>query len=144
MLNPPFSVLADKAGLKSMGTAVKAIGPYQASAGFVMRDWARANEDTLVRYLQAYVEGLRWSLDAANKDQAVRFLMDRLKLAEDVATRSYEIATGPDGMAKDAQLDLEGFRNVLKLRATHGGGGAPSAPEKYIDLSYYQKALAGL
>ena len=39
---------------------------------------------------------------------------------------------------------MEGFRNVLKLRATHESGGEAPSPEKYIDLSYYQKALAGL
>ena len=44
------------------------IGPYQATGGFVMRAWAKQNEDTLVKYLQAYVEGVRWSLDPANKD----------------------------------------------------------------------------
>src|SRR4051794_2658538 len=75
MLNPPFSVLAEKAGLKNLGSAVKAIGPYQATGGFVMRAWAKANEDVLVKYLQAYVEGVRWSLDPANTQQAVRLLM---------------------------------------------------------------------
>jgi ABC-type nitrate/sulfonate/bicarbonate transport system substrate-binding protein len=146
MLNPPFSVLAEKAGLKNMGSAVKAVGPYQATAGFVMRPWAKQNEDTLVKYLQAYVEGVRWSLDPANKDQAVRLLMERLKLAEDVATQAYTVATGPEGFAKDGALDVEGFRNVLKLRATHLGtwGGTPPGPERYLDLSYYQKAFAGL
>jgi ABC-type nitrate/sulfonate/bicarbonate transport system substrate-binding protein len=147
MLNPPFSVLAQKAGLKSMGSAVKAIGPYQATGGFVMRAWAKANEDTLVKYLQAYVEGVRWSLDPANKEQAVRMLMDRLKLAEDVATQAYEFATDPaEGFAKDGKVDLEGFKTVLRLRAAHLGtwGGTPPAPEKYLDLSYYQKAFAGL
>jgi ABC-type nitrate/sulfonate/bicarbonate transport system substrate-binding protein len=147
MLNPPFSVLAQKAGLKSLGSAVKTVGPYQATAGFVMRAWAKANDDTLVKYLQAYVEGVRWSLDPANKETAVKLLMDRLKLAEDVATAAYEAATDPaEGFAKDGKVDLEGFRNVLKLRATHLGtwGGTPPAPEKYLDLSYYQKAFAGL
>jgi ABC-type nitrate/sulfonate/bicarbonate transport system substrate-binding protein len=147
MLNPPFSTLAEKAGLKSMGSAVRAIGPYQATAGFVMRSWAKANEDTLVKYLQAYIEGVRWTLDPQNKAQAIDFLKERLKLADDIATRAYEIATDPaEGFAKDAALDLEGFRNVLKLRATHLGtwGGVAPAPEKYIDLGYYQKAFAGL
>ena len=73
MLNPPFTFHADKAGLHSLGSAVKAMGPYQATAGFVMRAWAKDNEDTLVKYLQAYVEGVRWSLDPANKEQAIRF-----------------------------------------------------------------------
>jgi hypothetical protein len=47
---------------------------------------------------------------------------------------------------KDAVIDLEGLRNVLRLRAAHLGtwGGTPPAPEKYLDLSYYRKALAGL
>src|SRR3954453_23945161 len=53
MLNPPFTLRADKAGLKSLGSAVKILGPYQATAGIVRRDWAKANADTLVRYLQA-------------------------------------------------------------------------------------------
>ena len=35
---------------------------------------------------------------------------------------------------------------MLKLRATHLGtwGGNPPDPAKYIDLTYYQKALAGM
>jgi ABC-type nitrate/sulfonate/bicarbonate transport system substrate-binding protein len=147
MLNPPFSTMAEKAGLKSLGSAVKAIGPYQASAGFVMRAWAKANEDTLVKYLQAYVEGVRWSLDPNNKEDAVGFLMKRLFLTEEIATRAYAVATDPaEGLARDGKLDLDGFRNVLKLRAAHLGtwGGTPPAPETFIDLSYYRKALAGL
>jgi ABC-type nitrate/sulfonate/bicarbonate transport system substrate-binding protein len=147
MLNPPFSVLAEKAGLKNMGSAVKAIGPYQATGGFVMRAWAKANEDVLVKYLQAYVEGVRWSLDPVNKEQAVRLLMDRLKLAEDVANASLCVCKPirPKGFARDGKVDLEGFKNVLKLRAVHLGtwGGTPPAPEKYLDLSYYQKAVCG-
>jgi ABC-type nitrate/sulfonate/bicarbonate transport system substrate-binding protein len=147
MLNPPFSIRAEKAGLKNMGSAVKTIGPYQATGGFVMRAWAKANEDTLVKYLQAYVEGVRWSLDPKNKTEAIGLLAERLKLPEDVAAQSYAIATDAvEGYDKDAQIDLEGFRNVLKLRATHLGtwGGNPPDPAKYLDLSYYQKALAGM
>jgi hypothetical protein len=38
---------------------------------------------------------------------------------------------------------MEGFKNVVKFRADWTGV-TPGAPEKYLDLSYYQKALAGL
>ena len=31
MLNPPFSIRAEKAGLKSIGSAAEAIGAYQAT-----------------------------------------------------------------------------------------------------------------
>jgi len=38
---------------------------------------------------------------------------------------------------------MQGFRNVLALRAEIEGswGGKPPAPERYVDLSYYENAL---
>ncbi len=147
VLNPPWSFRASQAGLKDMGAAAKAIGTYQSDGAFVMRDWAKANSDTLVRYISAYVEGRRWVLDPANKAEAIQLLVDRLKLPPEVAALSYGVATDPaDSIAKDAKFDMEGFKNVLKLRAEIEGqwGGNPPPPEKYIDLSYYDKAVAGL
>lgn len=145
ILNVPFSITAERAGLKNMGSVVQALGPYQATAGWVMRDWARQNEAVLVRYIQAYVEGLRWSLNPANKAEAVAMLADRLKLPPDVAAQAYELAADPQlGFARDARFDLDGFRNVLKIRAEFDGSNTPPPAEKYLDLSYHQKALSGL
>jgi len=147
VLNPPFSFRAGEAGLKDMGTATKAVGAYQSDGAFVMRDWAKANSDALVRYISAYVEGRRWALDPANKAEAIALLSERLKLTPQVAALAYAAATDPaEGMAKDAKFDMAGFANVLKLRAEIEGqwGGRPPAPEKYVDLSYYDRALSGL
>jgi ABC-type nitrate/sulfonate/bicarbonate transport system substrate-binding protein len=141
MLNPPFSVRAEKAGLKDMGTAAAALGAYQGTSAFVLRAWGKANADTLVKYLEAYVEGLRWSFDPKNKAEAVGLLVERLKLPEDIATLSYD--STKDGFNRDGALDMDGVKNVLKLRAQFEGG-TPAEPEKYLDLSYYQKARAGL
>ena len=47
VLNPPCSFRAREMGLKDMGAAAKAIGSYQADGAFVMREWAKANGDTL-------------------------------------------------------------------------------------------------
>jgi ABC-type nitrate/sulfonate/bicarbonate transport system substrate-binding protein len=146
-LNPPFSILASRSGLKDAGEMVKMIGPYQATGAWVMRSWGEANADTLVQYLQAYIQGLRWAVDPDNKAEMVAMMAERLKLAPDVAAQSYAVATDPQsGFAKDAKLDLDGFRNVLKLRADLEGqwGGTPPSPEKYIDASYYDRALKGL
>jgi ABC-type nitrate/sulfonate/bicarbonate transport system substrate-binding protein len=141
MMNPPFSVRAEKAGLKSLDTAANALGAYQGSAAFVLRTWGAANADTLVKYLQGCIEGLRWMLEPKNKAEAVGILVERLKLPEDIAAQAYDATL--KGFNKDGALDMEGVRNVLKLRAQFEGG-TPASPEKYIDLSYYQKALAGM
>jgi hypothetical protein len=45
--------------------------------------------------------------------------------------------------AKDARFDMAGFKNTLRLRAEMAGGDRDAQPEKYIDLSYYERALAG-
>jgi ABC-type nitrate/sulfonate/bicarbonate transport system substrate-binding protein len=143
-LNPPFSILARRAGLKDMGEIVQMIGPYQATAAWVMKPWASANGDAVVKYIQAYIEGLRWTLDPANKAEAIALIASQFKLEPDVAVESYAIATDPkSGFAKDAKLDMEGLKNVLKLRADWTGV-TPGAPDRYIDLSYHQKALSGL
>jgi ABC-type nitrate/sulfonate/bicarbonate transport system substrate-binding protein len=127
-----------------LGPVSSVIGPYQATAGFSLRSWAKDNPDTLVKYLQAYVEGLRWSLDPKNKDAATALLAERLKLTPEVAGECYALVTDPaNGLAKHGKSDMGGFKNVLKLRAKFEGG-TPNPPEKYVDFSYYQKALAGL
>jgi ABC-type nitrate/sulfonate/bicarbonate transport system substrate-binding protein len=143
-LNPPFSILARRAGLKDMGEIVQMIGPYQATAAWVMKPWAATNADALVRYIQAYIEGLRWTLDPANKAEAIDLIGARFKLEPEVAAEAYAVAVNPQsGFAKDAKLDIEGLKNVLKLRADWTGV-TPGAPDRYIDLSYYQRALSGL
>jgi ABC-type nitrate/sulfonate/bicarbonate transport system substrate-binding protein len=143
----PFTFRAAAAGLKDLGSAYQSIGAYQSDCTVVMRDWAKANRDILVRYIRAIVEGRRFLLDPANKGEALQILIDRLQLPPDVAARCYAIVTDPgSGIAKDARFDMAGFRNVLGLRAEIEGqwGGNPPAPERYIDLSYYDAALARL
>src|SRR5215475_13924401 len=55
MMNLPFSIRAEKVGLKDMGTAAAALGAYQGTSAFVLRSWGQANADALVKYLEAYV-----------------------------------------------------------------------------------------
>lgn len=141
MLYPPFSLSAISAGYKDLGEAIKVIGPYQAFSGFVLRPWASANADTLERYLTAIIEGQRFVLDPSNKAAVVKLMINHLKASEDIAAQSYPVVLS--SLAKDAAFDMEGFRNVLALRARFTGK-EPQPPEAYIDLAYYQKALSGL
>ena len=144
MMNPPFSIMAERAGLKRLASAATALGAYQGSAAFALRSWAPAHRQEIERYIQAYVDGLRWAVNPANKDKAVALLTQNLKLDPSIAAAAYAVAANPKtGFAKDARLDMQGFRNVLKLRAEmHGDwGGKPPSPAKYLDLTYYRQAM---
>jgi ABC-type nitrate/sulfonate/bicarbonate transport system substrate-binding protein len=146
ILNLPYSIQAEKLGLKSLGRPVDLLGPYQAGGVFVMRAWAQRNGETLERYLAAYVVALRWALDPANRAEAVAMLVSNLKLPPDVAERTYQLLSEPDfGFAPEARLNLAGFRNMLALRAEIEQPGATlPPPERYLDLGYYERALQRL
>jgi ABC-type nitrate/sulfonate/bicarbonate transport system substrate-binding protein len=146
ILSPPLMIAAEDAGLKNMGAVTDVIGAYQSEGGFAMRSWAKANGDTLVRYIQANIEGIRWALDPTNRAALTEILVKRLKIEPGVADRSLQAADKQHAYAPDSRFSMEGFRNVLALRAEMLGtwGGKPPAPEKYVDLSYYDRALKSL
>jgi ABC-type nitrate/sulfonate/bicarbonate transport system substrate-binding protein len=144
MLFLPWNIAAERAGLHSLGSAVAVLGPYQGTGVWVRRDWAAGHAEGLMRYLQSTIEGLRWARQPSNRAAAVTILARHLKIEQDLAEATLERALAPgSGLAVDARLDPEGFRNTLKLRADMEGG-TPQPPEKYLDLSYYERALAGL
>lgn len=145
MLGPPTSILAKQAGFVSLGSVQELIGPYQGLGAFVRRSWAREHAGALVRYLAAYVETQRWLMAPANKQQVIELLMKESKLSSAVAEETYTLSMHRQGgYAEDARFDVDGFKNVLKLRAEVEGqwGGRAAAAEKYYDLSYYQQALS--
>lgn len=144
ILYPPFSYALLNDGMKSLGRATDLLGPYQATGAFVMRPWVRANAALIEHYLAGYVEATRWARDPANREECIRLLAERLKLDGALAARTYAALMDPAfGLYPDARFNLEGFRNVLALRAEIEGqwGGKPPAPDKYIELGYYERAL---
>ena len=142
LLNFPCNVLADREGYPNWGSAAEALGAYQADGIWVMRDWARTHSDILVKYIEAIVEGLRWASKPENKAETAAIVGKVLKVAPDVAEKSVEGAVGPKGgLDKDARVNMAGFRNLLSLRSEMTGG-PELKPEKYLDLSYYDRALA--
>ena len=145
LLNPPWNFLAKERGAKSLGTTTALYGPYQAGGIFVMRPWAAANASAVERYVAAYIEGCRAAQDPAQKELTLNVLSRELKLDANKAELTYQALNAPSGsgLSKDCALDMQGFKNVLALRAEIEGqwGGKAPAPEKFLDLSYFNRAL---
>ena len=144
IVNIPFSIIARRQGMKSLGRSVDLLGPYQATGAFVMREWAAANGPLLERYIAAYVESLRAALQPQCRTECPALLTKWLKIDEDVAEQTYDLLLQPGfGLTRDAQFDREGFKALLALRAEIEGqwNGKPPAPERYFDLGYYERAL---
>jgi ABC-type nitrate/sulfonate/bicarbonate transport system substrate-binding protein len=146
ILGPPTSIIAKREGFVRLASTRDFVGTYQAGGAFVTRQWAHDHADALVRYLAAYIEAQRWLLAPANQQQATDLLMKQWHLSAPVAQEAYRLMKDQGWFEPDAGFDLDGFRNVLRLRAEIEGQwkGPPPAPEKYYDPSFYQKALAKL
>jgi hypothetical protein len=82
-----------------------------------------------------------------NKAAAARLLAERAKVSPEIAGQAWDLMADPKfGIAQDARFDMAGFRNALALRAEIEGswGGTQPAPERYVDLSYYERAIKRL
>ncbi len=148
MINPPFSFTVRQQGLKSLGNQHMLLGPYQATGAFVLRSWAQRDHDELLtRYLAACIEGQRLVIDPNRRAAMLDLLMRSFKLDAETASATYAALLTPGaGLAPDARFDLPGFQAVLALRAEMAGlwGGRPPAPDRYMDLSFFERALASL
>ena len=147
VLNPPFSEEARQAGFHSLGRIIDLIGAYQATTAFAMRDWLEGNPDLVVKYVSAYIEAVRFVLDASNRETATSVLEHSLGLSLNVAGQTYSRLVEPGfGLDKDACIDMDGLRNVLRLRSQLEGSADNDglAASRYVDVRYYRQALQQL
>jgi NitT/TauT family transport system substrate-binding protein len=145
LLSSPWNMIAKDRGAKSLGTTADLYGAYQAGGIFLMRSWAAKNSGTLERYITAYIEGCRAALDPNQRDLTLQVLARELKLEKRIAEQTYkDLQLTGSGLAKDCAFDMPGFRNVLALRAELEGqwAGVAPPPDRYLDLSFYNRALS--
>jgi ABC-type nitrate/sulfonate/bicarbonate transport system substrate-binding protein len=147
MLGVPTSILARADGFVSLGNTQSLIGPYQGIGAFVKRSWAKNNSALLVKYIAASVEAQRWLMARDNKQQTIALMEKEWELSPGVAAQTYATEVeGPGSLESDARFDLDGFKNVLKIRADVEGQwqGMPPSPERYFDLTYYDAAVGSI
>jgi ABC-type nitrate/sulfonate/bicarbonate transport system substrate-binding protein len=143
ILNLPFTVQAELAGMKSLGRTTDMLGPYQGAGAYAMRGWAEKNRELLERYLAAYVDSVRFVRNPANKATNIALLTAKLSLPRSVAERTYDLLQDPGfGFTPDAKFLPEGYKNLMALRAEVENKGAnANSGERYVDLSYYNNAM---
>ncbi|MFQ5693005.1 MAG: ABC transporter substrate-binding protein [Nitrospinota bacterium] len=142
LLTEPFLGDALAAGCRLLARGEEAVPVYQATCGAARRAWARRRADDLVRYIRAYREATRWCLDPANRRACLDLLGEKGGIEGPAAERTLDALLDPRrGLYPDAKLNLPGVAAALDLRAEMGHLSRPvPPPEKYVDLTYYQRA----
>jgi ABC-type nitrate/sulfonate/bicarbonate transport system substrate-binding protein len=146
LLISPFEVQAQARGFNLLADASKSLGNYQGLVAGVRESWAKQNRRAVVGYIRAYVEGLDWLYNPANREEALAILMKNVpNMSRQAAEASYKVLLDPkDGFDRKARIDMEGVRTVLQLRSKWSESKKPlTDPAKYYDGAYYDQAMRG-
>jgi ABC-type nitrate/sulfonate/bicarbonate transport system substrate-binding protein len=139
MISSPNDMQLKDEGFTILGDAATEIGEFQGSAYAVRKSYAKDHP----KEVEAFLRGIVAATDYVFSDKAgtVEVLKSRIKgLSDADAGKLYDRLTGPGGLNKRATLNTKGIETVLRLRTLYGGA-APTKPEKYIDLSFYEKVI---
>ncbi|MDB5650059.1 MAG: transporter substrate-binding protein [Hyphomicrobiales bacterium] len=142
-LSSPDDIEAKKLGFNILADATEAIGAYQGSAFVVRRAWAREHEKETLAFIRAVVAATNTVF--ADKPAAIAVMRGRIKgLSEADAEAVYtDLVTSKGGLNRAAKINMDGVKMLLSLRNQFGEPKKTlTDPSKYIDLSYYEKAMA--
>ena len=143
LLRTPFELLARNRGFVVLATA-ESLGAYQGTAGIARRSWARANDTALIGFLRAYKAGTDWIYERGNREIVEALLVANIRdMTPALAKQAYELLLAEKGgLARDLAPDAAGIATVLQLRSKFGAPQKTLAdPMKYVDVTYYEKAL---
>jgi ABC-type nitrate/sulfonate/bicarbonate transport system substrate-binding protein len=135
VLTSPFDAKALAAGMRRIGDSKEVLPDYPNTIFAVNREWAQKNRETLVAYLRAWLKGMSWVKDPANRETAVKLVGEQLKL------NSKQAADSVDELSTTGTLNLPGLQVVLDLRNQFGfklnkGDKLPV----YYDAAYFNAA----
>jgi ABC-type nitrate/sulfonate/bicarbonate transport system substrate-binding protein len=132
LLTPPFDLSVKPRGCTTLAHATDLLGPYQGIAVVARREWLHENGSAAIRYVHAYREALAHA--AADKSGSIPLLARGLHVSPAVAAASYDAALRHSGgFCHDGNLDLDGIRTVLRLRAEYAPPGGGKDPAPYIE-----------
>src|SRR5262249_3115577 len=133
--NPPFDAKAIATGMRRIGDSREVLPDYPNTLLAANREWAQKNRETLVAYLRAWLKGMSWVKDPANREAAIKVVGTEIKLNPNQAADSIE------ELSNTGSLNLPGLQVVLDLRNQFGfklnkGDKLPV----YYDAAYFDAA----
>ena len=134
VLNPPWDVKANAAGMKRFADQRETLPDYPGGVFAVNRNWANENRDTVIKYLSAWEQGRQWAQDEKNHDKVIKLISEAEKMDEKGAADRLR------QLPSNGRLNLAGLQTVLDLRVQFGLTPAMGKDlAKYYDESFYNQ-----
>jgi ABC-type nitrate/sulfonate/bicarbonate transport system substrate-binding protein len=142
----PFTSIGRAQGFNILAKSTDTLPDYQGGIFAARRSWAAQNRAKVIGFIRGYLDGLAWTLDPANKDEATQVLLRNMpEIKPPVAGAVMASLLSPrSGLTPKGAVTIDGIRAVLDLRTRYGKPGSSlTDPHKYIDLTYYNEATQG-
>lgn len=145
MVGQPQDFQMQEAGFNSLGQASDWIKEFGFVEVWAKRDWAKNNDEAIVRFLRANARTIDWLYDPANKEEAIAILAAATKTEDKYARLTYEMlieqkkSFTPKGEPSERAID-----ETVRILAEAGElkPGAPTVSGASItDKSFWQKAM---
>ncbi len=140
----PFTSIATAQGFNILARSTQSLADYQGGVFAARRSWAAKNPAAIKGFIKAYLDGLAWTLDPANRDEGAQILLRNMPDIKPgvVGSVMASLLSPASGLTPKGAVTIPGIRAVLDLRTRYGKPGAVLIdPHKYIDLSYYDAAI---
>ena len=140
----PFTSVAIANGFRVLANSRSVLRRYQGGVFVVSRNWAVSHSDSLIAFIRGYLEGLAWTLEPNNYDEAVVTLQRNMPAIKDgvVDAVMAKLLSPETGLTPLAALDGLGMKTVLDLRNCYmQTEEALRNIDRYIDLTYYNRAI---
>jgi ABC-type nitrate/sulfonate/bicarbonate transport system substrate-binding protein len=139
----PLEITAKHQGFNIIGYFADDVPNYQFNVYTVKRGWAEKNRPWVVRFMKAMASASRWLVE--NRDPACNYLAKEMATSLEDCRLGWEYNVKHDIWNRNADLNAEGVRTMIKIYAELNGMKEPlPQPAKYIDSSYLKQALAEL
>jgi ABC-type nitrate/sulfonate/bicarbonate transport system substrate-binding protein len=142
----PFTSIARRSGFNVLDVSSNHFASYQGGTIAARRAYAAENPETVKAFIRAYLKGLAWTLDPANREAGAALLQSRMPDIQPAAVPSImaSLLSPRSGLTPGAHILPDGMRTVLDLRSRYGKGGKVLTDiEKYLDLSFFEAVAGG-
>jgi ABC-type nitrate/sulfonate/bicarbonate transport system substrate-binding protein len=132
ILNPPFDAQGAAAGMVRLLDE-----KYPGFVWVANRAWAQSHKTDLVGFLRAWLAGVRWAKEPANREEAIKLIMAATGYPQ--AAVSGRLLTD---LPADGALNLANLQAVLNIRKEFGTPPPLGAAlDRFYDQSYYREAV---
>lgn len=134
---PPFNFRSIDAGRKVLLNYSDEIKSLQFGSYFASNKSLNQMRPVLTRFMRAIGQAMRWLNDPANEKETLRIMMERLKIDETLAARTYKFMV-PENRAfrGEALVDPVGLNEMIRLLALDNLIPDKKSWETFVDAGF--------